>query len=66
MIPKDMKIDLHSVRRRLERSEESLSPYATRSVDAVRDTINHAVNCVDDFLKGKKPSTVINHEIYAD
>ena len=36
MIPKDMKIDLHSVRRRLERSEESLSPYATRSVDAVR------------------------------
>ncbi|MED5578682.1 MAG: phosphoglycerate dehydrogenase [Nitrospinota bacterium] len=37
-----------------------------RGVDAVRDTINHAVNCVDDFLKGKKPSTVINHEIYAD
>jgi|TARA_B100001146_G_scaffold156850_1_gene138054 dGTPase len=38
IIPKDMKIDLHSVRRRLERSEESLSPYATRSVDAVRGT----------------------------
>ena len=38
IIPKDMKIDLHSVRRRLERNEESLSPYATRSVDAVRDT----------------------------
>ena len=37
MIPKDMQIDLNSVRRRLERKEESLSPYATRSIDAVRE-----------------------------
>lgn len=37
-----------------------------RGIDAVRNTINHAVNCVDDFLKGEKPSTVINHEIYND
>jgi len=36
MIPKDTQIDLNSVRRRLERKEESLSPYATRSIDAVR------------------------------
>ena len=36
MIPKDTQIDLNSVRRRLERKEESLSPYATRSMDAVR------------------------------
>ena len=37
MIPKDMQIDLNSVRRRLERKEESLSPHATRSMDAVRE-----------------------------
>ena len=37
MIPKDMQIDLNSVRRRLERKEESLSPHATRSIDAVRE-----------------------------
>ena len=36
MIPKDTQIDLNSVRRRLERKEESLSPYATLSMDAVR------------------------------
>jgi len=36
MIPKDTQIDLNSVRRRLERKEESLSPYATLSIDAVR------------------------------
>ncbi|MEC9293827.1 MAG: deoxyguanosinetriphosphate triphosphohydrolase [Chloroflexota bacterium] len=36
MIPKDMQIDLNSVRRRLERKEESLSSYATRSMGAVR------------------------------
>ena len=24
-----------------------------RGIDAVRNTINHAVTCVDDFLKGK-------------
>ena len=35
-----------------------------RGIDAVRNTINHAVTCVDDFLKGKKPSTVINKEMY--
>ena len=37
MIPKDMQIDLNSVRLRLERKEESLSPHATRSMDAVRE-----------------------------
>ena len=37
MIPKDTQIDLNSVRRRLERKEESLSPYAARSMDAVRE-----------------------------
>ena len=36
MIPKNTQIDLNSVRRRLERKEETLSPYATRSMDAVR------------------------------
>ena len=35
-----------------------------RGIDAVRNTINHAVTCVDDFLKGNKPSTVINKEMY--
>ena len=37
MIPKDMQIDLNSVRLRLERKEESLSPHAIRSMDAVRE-----------------------------
>lgn len=35
-----------------------------RGEDAIRNTLHHAVQCVLDFFKGRRPSTVVNPEVY--
>ncbi|OGL60249.1 MAG: hypothetical protein A3J27_01120 [Candidatus Tectomicrobia bacterium RIFCSPLOWO2_12_FULL_69_37] len=35
-----------------------------RGEDAIRNTLTHAVQCVLDYFQGRKPSTVVNPEVY--
>lgn len=35
-----------------------------RGEDAIRNTLTHATQCVLDFFQGRKPSTVVNTEVY--